>query len=82
MRLRARWAPTVERGGCVCSHCGRLIHTGQDWDLDHVVPRADGGPEWRAANIRPAHASCNRAAGARMTHRPTTPESPERPGFL
>jgi hypothetical protein len=53
---RARWARVVEQGGCVCVRCGVSIHPAESWDLDHN----DSGDGYRG----PAHASCNRSAGA------------------
>ena len=43
-----------------CTGCGELVHPGEPWDLDHVVPLALGGT---ADTARPAHQDCNRQAG-------------------
>ncbi len=60
---RARAAVAAAYAGAwVCHLCGRPIG-GQDWDVDHVVPVSRGGGD-ELANLRPAHASCNRARGA------------------
>lgn len=48
----------LEAYGTVCHLCG-----GEDADsADHVIPRSKGGGHG-LANLRPAHASCNRARG-------------------
>jgi hypothetical protein len=56
-QLRARWAQLLP---VPCARCGELVHPGEPWDLDHVVPLALGG---RADTARPAHQDCNRRAG-------------------
>jgi 5-methylcytosine-specific restriction endonuclease McrA len=48
----------------VCHLCGRDITAGQAWDVDHLVPRSMGGTD-ALANLRPAHARCNRSRGAK-----------------
>lgn len=53
---RARWQPVVEQGEAVCSRCHTAIVPGSDWDLDHT--------DDRAGYLGPAHARCNRSAGA------------------
>jgi hypothetical protein len=60
--LRKLWAPVVASGRVRCSRSGSgdclhedpLIGRADEWDLDHT---ADGS--------HPAHADCNRSAGAR-----------------
>lgn len=48
-----------------CPYCGRTVYSWQPWDVDHRVPRSRGGGiDW--ANLRAAHRSCNRAAGAKI----------------
>lgn len=50
-----------------CPFCSELVQAGDVWDVDHAVPRsADPARVWDPANLRPAHARCNRAAGARL----------------
>jgi hypothetical protein len=44
-----------------CTRCAKPIHPGQPWDLDH--PDTDPGNTGRATGA-PAHAHCNRSAGA------------------
>jgi len=56
-------------GGVACFLCGKLIAPWDDWDLDH----RDGGNGYRGA----AHAGCNRAAGAALTHRQSGVADPE-----
>lgn len=68
-RLRAAWALRLP---LPCPRCGRPVHAqpADGWDLGHQTPRAlDSSRTWDPANLRPEHASCNRAAGARMTNR-------------
>lgn len=51
-----------------CLRCGVPIQPGDAWDLDHIVPvslRPDG--LLNPANVRPAHRSCNRRAGQKIT---------------
>ena len=47
-----------------CGFCGG---TGAD-SVDHIIPTALGGTN-AAENLRPAHKSCNAAAGARLTNK-------------
>lgn len=75
-RKALRRAVALERRGCErpdCKHPGVPIdYSGRPgplaYELDEIVPRADGGSPIDRANVRPAHADCNRAAGARMTN--------------
>lgn len=46
------------------------------YDLDEIRPRADGGDPLDPANVRPTHATCNRATGARMTNARATRRRP------
>jgi len=39
-----------------CSRCGYPVHPADTWDLDHT--------DDRTGYLGPAHAHCNRAAGA------------------
>jgi hypothetical protein len=62
----ARWQRTrrqyAARLPLPCPYCGHPVETWQAWDLDHYeLPRAHGGTYDR---LRPAHARCNRMAGA------------------
>ena len=66
---RHRWKPAVDRGETycaepVCIEADRWIKPGTEWDLAHN--REAGG--YRG----PAHATCNRAEGARHRHATTT----------
>lgn len=59
---RQAWEPYVQAGGIICSRYGQdpdcpgEIKPGDEWDLDHTDNR-DG-------YNGPAHARCNRRAGA------------------
>jgi hypothetical protein len=55
---RQRWS---DRLPVSCSRCGQPVQPWDAWDLDHTTPRALGGGDDTA---RPAHATCNRSAGA------------------
>jgi 5-methylcytosine-specific restriction endonuclease McrA len=57
-----------------CPYCNQPIRPGQRFDVDHAIPRIHGGTD---LHLRPAHTSCNRAAGA-TTRRPRT-AAPSRP---
>lgn len=73
--LRARMLAAVRAGGAICTRCGQPIPPdtpAELIDLDHLLALAEGGTVWDPANHGPAHATCNRAAGARLTnHRRT-----------
>ena len=45
---------------CYCYLCGEPILPGQEWNLDHVKPRAKGGKS-ELYNLRPTHYECNQA---------------------
>ena len=55
-----------------CPFCHEPVNPWQHWDLDHQVPVKFGGAR---GPTRPAHRSCNRAAGheARMNRREHVP---------
>lgn len=63
-QLRRAWAPVVATGLVTCSRCPHRIAPHDRWDLDHT--------EDRSSYRGPAHASCNRAAGAAKTNRRRT----------
>jgi len=68
--VRADWAPAVQAGMVACHICGQLIHPGQLWDIDHLVPLAvDPSLNWEPGNQRPAHRRCNRSRGAKQGNR-------------
>lgn len=79
-RKRELWTRYRER----CALCGGPLPFGE-MTLDHIQPRAHGGPFlWR--NLQPAHAACNVRRGtlsleewARLTgHTPLKPDRPKR----
>ena len=82
-KIRAQFRPLIEACEVVCHFCGRMILPGQRWDVDHLEAHANGGAEWDLANLRPAHASCNRREGQKlaMRNRPRRPKRrrPPRP---
>lgn len=64
---RAGWAPLVATGQVRCTGpqgCRQLIQAGQPWDLGHTIDIAAGGN----GRLVPQHQSCNRAAGAQLSH--------------
>lgn len=67
MTLRARFQKLIDLGAIDCTICGAPIVTGMKWDLDHAEPRTFGGAVWDVDAIAPAHSSCNRRLGQRIT---------------
>lgn len=65
---RRRWS-TKERAAIflaadgLCHICSGKIATGEAWELEHVIPLAQGGDD-AAENLRPAHAKCHKAKTA------------------
>jgi hypothetical protein len=59
-------ARALFRDGDICWRCGHPMYKWQPLDLDHVTARINGGTDGPAVL---AHASCNRAAGARLGNR-------------
>lgn len=55
----------LDRDGMWCHICNQPILERRDLHFDHVIPLAKGGPH-AADNIRPSHARCNLAKGARI----------------
>lgn len=47
-----------------CHICGQPARPGDPLVTDHLIPRSAGGPDV-AANLAPAHRSCNGRRGAR-----------------
>lgn len=62
-RARALVAATLP---APCTRCALPVDGTVPWDVDHVQALAEGGALWDPTNHGPAHARCNRAAGARM----------------
>ena len=60
-RLRKQ-ALAAFRDGDVCGRCHRPMRTGQKLELDHIVPRSQGG-ETTWENTRLTHKACNQRAG-------------------
>lgn len=61
---RVDYAAILAEHGPVCHICGGEISP-SDLHFDHVIPVSRGGAH-SAENIRPAHARCNIAKGARL----------------
>jgi 5-methylcytosine-specific restriction protein A len=55
----------IEHGGR-CHLCGGAIQAGQTWDVDHVIPLAQGGSN-DPSNLRPAHEKCHRGVGSKTS---------------
>lgn len=51
------------RNGGLCHLCGVRIQVGEGWDVEHVIPLAQGGED-DGDNLRPAHRSCHKAKSA------------------
>jgi hypothetical protein len=69
-RLRAQWAPRVERGEVACARCHLLIVPGEAWDLGHL-------DHDRTRYAGPEHASsCNRATAGRQAGQGYPPPKP------
>ena len=43
-----------------CHLCGGKITPGEAWEIEHVIPLAQGGDD-HGDNLRPAHTKCHRA---------------------
>ena len=63
--LLRRWVGDPETR---CHLCGERARISDPWEPDHFLPVADGGGD-HLSNLRPAHRSCNRAAGAKLKQR-------------
>lgn len=72
-RLRKQWASKVAAGGVVCARCGKYIHPGQAWDLDHTDDRQG----YRG----PSHAKCNRATTTHAAARTAGAHQPRDPSL-
>jgi 5-methylcytosine-specific restriction endonuclease McrA len=69
--LRRTYAATLP---VVCEICGKPVEPWQKWELDHRVPRCQGGAWHNPANLRPLHWACNRGPAKRLAG--------IRPGYL
>ena len=45
--------------GGICHICAGKIQVGQAWEVEHVIPLAQGGEDG-GDNLRPAHVACHR----------------------
>jgi 5-methylcytosine-specific restriction endonuclease McrA len=63
LSTKARLTLFQEHGG-ICHICGGKIIIGQSWEVEHVIPLAQGGADaWE--NMAPAHVKCHRAKTAK-----------------
>lgn len=67
MSLRAKWRQIIAAEAVPCSKCGYPLEPGMPFDLDHIEARDNGGAVWDPGNLWPAHVSCNRRHGQRIT---------------
>ena len=49
-----------QRNGGVCHLCAGRISVGEAWDVEHVIPLAQGGDD-DGDNLKPAHRKCHAA---------------------
>jgi 5-methylcytosine-specific restriction endonuclease McrA len=54
----------------VCWCCGQPARPSDPLEVDHVIPRSEGGKTVRE-NLRAAHRSCNRSRGGGVGRRPS-----------
>lgn len=80
-KARAHWAARLP---LPCWRCGRPVTPDQDWHVEHMTDRADGGANG-IENQWVSHATCNTSAGGRRgaqitnARRPTTTTTPRMP---
>lgn len=60
---RARAEVFAAHGGA-CHVCNGKITVGEAWDIEHIIPLAQGGAD-DATNVAPAHVKCHRAKTAK-----------------
>ena len=60
------WAYLLAQQGCKCQGCGRSFDDDRYLELDHIVPRADGGVN-HVSNRILLCGPCNRAKSHRLT---------------
>lgn len=66
-RLR-REALAEFRDGMICARCKRPMRSWQALELDHIIPRSQGGPTTKE-NVRLCHKRCNQLAGCVLGNR-------------
>jgi 5-methylcytosine-specific restriction endonuclease McrA len=54
-----------DRAKGICGICQREVDVTSRWEVDHIVPIAEGGVH-AYANVQLAHGRCNRAKGAKV----------------
>lgn len=64
-RNRRRLKLLLERQGNKCGICQEPIRSGEEADLDHIVPKSRGGKH-TLSNLQATHKACNGAKGNRM----------------
>ena len=52
-----------QKAGGVCHCCQGRIAIGDAWEVEHVIPLAQGGAD-EGDNLQPAHVKCHRAKTA------------------
>lgn len=73
---RTEWAAARKRAIAtldpICAICHRAIDLEAPpfsplaVEVDHIIPRARGGPLYELSNLQLSHSQCNRKKGARM----------------
>jgi 5-methylcytosine-specific restriction endonuclease McrA len=61
--LRRTYAATLP---VICEICGKPVQPGDKWQLDHIVPRCQGGAWYAPSNLRVLHAKCNNGPAKRL----------------
>lgn len=66
-KARAYWRTRLQVEALPCSRCGQPVLLTERWDVDHLVERINDGDLDNRDNQWPAHRSCNRRAGQRIS---------------
>jgi len=53
-----------QSAGGLCHICGGRIAIGDSWDVEHVIPLAQGGEDG-GENLKPAHTRCHKGKSAK-----------------